>query len=135
MYWRVDGTDITVAADMATPGWLALGWSLSGSMIVSEAVIGNHVHTMATSNGQAASFFMINGYSLSAIRLDSRVSLSNISVTTIGGRTIMRWGVGGSRSEISSRSLPRSNLSLSRRGSRSCICSCSALRGSMCSHT
>ena len=59
-------------------------------MIVSEAVIGNHVHTAATSNGEMASFFMINGYSLSAIRMDSRVPLSNISVATVGGRTIMR---------------------------------------------
>lgn len=87
--WQIRGKDISFIVDVATTGWLALGWSLSGSMVLSEAVIGN-LEPSDLSNNNDVDFFKINGYSLGGIRHSRAVALSNVSVVTMDGRTTVR---------------------------------------------
>ncbi|CAI5474600.1 unnamed protein product [Closterium sp. Yama58-4] len=81
LHWHLTPSSLLLAADVATTGWVALGWSKDGKMTGSEAAIGNLPRGTSRAGGgadvatgqkkeqeQAVGSFLIGGYERSAIR-------------------------------------------------------------------
>ncbi|GJP45011.1 hypothetical protein CLOM_g4397 [Closterium sp. NIES-68] len=104
LHWHLTPSSLLLAADVATSGWVAVGWSKDGKMAGSEAAIGNLPRgssSMKTGGGadvsgkeeqQAVGSFLIGGYERSAIRSTLKFTVTNASVTTTTkGRTVMKF--------------------------------------------
>ncbi|CAI7753199.1 unnamed protein product [Closterium sp. NIES-54] len=95
LHWTVGIKSIAYAAEVATTGWVALGWSKDGKMIGSDAAIGNLPPGTITdtANGSPAPIgaYYIRAKNAADIVPNPRLGLSLTAVTTRDGRTIVEF--------------------------------------------
>ncbi|CAI5994841.1 unnamed protein product [Closterium sp. NIES-65] len=91
LHWKTGADTIAMAADVATSGWVAVGWSSSGKMYPADAAIGN-LPRGTLANGAAVGAYHLSGYGLSDVALTSSFELTNTSATTANGRTTITSG-------------------------------------------
>ncbi|CAI5514186.1 unnamed protein product [Closterium sp. Naga37s-1] len=86
LHWKTGADTIAMAADVATSGWVAVGWSSSGKMYPADAAIGN-LPPGTLANGAAVGAYHLSGYGVSDVALTSSFELTNTTATTANGRT------------------------------------------------
>ncbi|CAI5490549.1 unnamed protein product [Closterium sp. Naga37s-1] len=90
LHWKTRADTIAMAADVATSGWVAIGWSSSGKMYPADAAIGN-LPRGTLSNGAAVGAYHLSGYGVSDVALTSSFELTNTTTTTTNGRTTITF--------------------------------------------
>ncbi|CAI5509605.1 unnamed protein product [Closterium sp. Naga37s-1] len=102
LHWNATGDNIAFACEVATAGWVSLGWSADGKMYPSEAVIGNlpsSTTTAATTSGSAAggatvATYSIAGYSETDVTpvAASGIALAATAVdSSANGKTVVKF--------------------------------------------
>ncbi|GJP41642.1 hypothetical protein CLOM_g1286 [Closterium sp. NIES-68] len=96
LHWTVGINSVSYAAEVATTGWVALGWSKDGKMAGSDAAIGNlppGIVTDDSENGNVATIgsFYIGGKSKAEIVPNPRLGLALTAVTSRDGKTIVEF--------------------------------------------
>ncbi|GJP45008.1 hypothetical protein CLOM_g4394 [Closterium sp. NIES-68] len=91
LHWHRRNTSILLAADVATTGWVGLGWSKDGKMAESEAAIGN-LPRGSIVTGAAVGSYGIKGYEKADVAPTGQFEVFNDAVgTASNGRTVMRF--------------------------------------------
>ncbi|CAI5478354.1 unnamed protein product [Closterium sp. Yama58-4] len=89
LHWKANTTTISFAAEVATSGWVSLGWNSNGKMQPADAAIGNQP---AGSNSAAVAPYSITGYSGSDISATSAFALSGTTVeSAANGKTVVKF--------------------------------------------
>ncbi|CAI5994849.1 unnamed protein product [Closterium sp. NIES-65] len=86
LHWKTGANTVAMAAEVATSGWVAIGWSKSSKMYPADAAIGN-LPPGTLANGAAVGAYHMSGYGLSDVALTSSFELTNTTTTTANGRT------------------------------------------------
>ncbi|CAI5931205.1 unnamed protein product [Closterium sp. NIES-65] len=93
LHWTVGINSISYAAEVATTGWVALGWSKDGKMAGSDAAIGNlppgTITDTANGNPAPIGAYYIRAKNAADIVPNPRLGLSLTAVTTRDGKTIV----------------------------------------------
>ncbi|CAI5486289.1 unnamed protein product, partial [Closterium sp. Naga37s-1] len=90
LHWKTGANTVAMAADVATSGWVAIGWSKSSKMYPADAAIGN-LPPGTLANGAAVGAYHMSGYGLSDVALTSSFELTNTTTTTANGRTTITF--------------------------------------------
>ncbi|GJP40702.1 hypothetical protein CLOM_g357 [Closterium sp. NIES-68] len=90
LHWKTGATTVAIAAEVATSGWVAVGWSKSNKMYPADAAIGN-LPRGTLSNGAAVGAYHMSGYGVADVALTSSFELTNTTVTTSNGRTTIAF--------------------------------------------
>ncbi|CAI7906921.1 unnamed protein product, partial [Closterium sp. NIES-53] len=90
LHWKTGATTVAMAAEVATSGWVAIGWSKSSKMYPADAAIGN-LPPGTLANGVAVGAYHMSGYGLSDVALTSSFELTNTTTTTANGRTTITF--------------------------------------------
>lgn len=84
LHWALDGELLYVAAVANTTGWVAVGWSPTGQMVGSNAVIGPVPDPVGGFEIQA---FTLGGKSVSRVRPNQNITVLFASAITTEGMT------------------------------------------------
>ncbi|CAI5968602.1 unnamed protein product [Closterium sp. NIES-65] len=91
LHWVVNkDSTVSMAAQVATTGYIGVGFSKDGKMPNSDAAIGN-VPPGTLANGAAVGPYYMNGHELQSVTPTAMWSVTNTSVTTANGYTIMKF--------------------------------------------
>ncbi|CAI7800693.1 unnamed protein product, partial [Closterium sp. NIES-54] len=91
LHWHLRNTSILLAADVATTGWIGVGWSKDGKMAGSAAAIGN-LPRGTIKTGAAVGPYAMTGYNAADVAPSGQFELINDAVgTSSNGRTVMRF--------------------------------------------
>ncbi|GJP29528.1 hypothetical protein CLOM_g17047 [Closterium sp. NIES-68] len=91
LHWAVNRDNtVSMAAQVATSGYIGVGFSKDGKMSNSDAAIGN-LPPGTLANGAAVGPYYMGGHDLESVQPTALWSVSNTSVTTADGYTIMRF--------------------------------------------
>ncbi|CAI7923493.1 unnamed protein product [Closterium sp. NIES-54] len=89
LHWHLRNTSILLAADVATTGWIGVGWSKDGKMAGSAAAIGN-LPRGTIKTGAAVGPYAMTGYNAADVAPSGQFELINDAVgTSSNGRTVM----------------------------------------------
>ena len=91
VHWKPGTKYISLAADVATTGWLALGWSPDGRMLESDAVLFNTLPEAFpfAANGISRIVMLGNTSILPVTDMDGySFVIRNAKVLVTGGRTL-----------------------------------------------
>ncbi|CAI5494445.1 unnamed protein product [Closterium sp. Naga37s-1] len=91
LHWAVNkDSTVSMAAQVATTGYIGVGFSKDGKMTNSDAAIGN-VPPGTLANGAAVGPYYMSGHDLQSVTPTAMWSVTNTSVTTANGYTIMKF--------------------------------------------
>ncbi|CAI5470768.1 unnamed protein product, partial [Closterium sp. Yama58-4] len=91
LHWAVNkDTTVSIAAQVATTGYIGVGFSKDGKMSNSDAAIGN-VPPGTLANGAAVGPYYMSGHDLQSVQPTAMWSVTNTSVTTANGYTIIKF--------------------------------------------
>ncbi|GJP29531.1 hypothetical protein CLOM_g17049 [Closterium sp. NIES-68] len=89
LHWAVNkDSTVSMAAQVATTGFVGIGFSKDGKMTNSDAAIGN-VPPGALANGAAVGAYYLGGRDVGSVQPTDTWSVTNTSVTTSNGYTTM----------------------------------------------
>ncbi|CAI7774419.1 unnamed protein product [Closterium sp. NIES-54] len=91
LHWVVNkDSTLSMAAQVATTGYIGVGFSKDGKMTNSDAAIGN-VPPGTLANGAAVGPYYMSGHELQSVTPTAMWSVTNTSVTTSNGYTIIKF--------------------------------------------
>ncbi|CAI5979130.1 unnamed protein product [Closterium sp. NIES-65] len=91
LHWHRRNTSILLAADVATTGWIGVGWSKDGKMAGSTAAIGN-LPRGTIKTGAAVGPYAMTGYNKADVAPSGQFELFKDAIgTSSNGRTVMRF--------------------------------------------
>ncbi|CAI5991292.1 unnamed protein product [Closterium sp. NIES-65] len=89
LHWKANTSTISFAAEVATSGWVSLGWNSNGKMEPADAAIGN---LPPGSNSAAVGPYSITGYGASDISATSAFAMSGTTVeSAANGKTVVKF--------------------------------------------
>ncbi|CAI5967939.1 unnamed protein product [Closterium sp. NIES-64] len=91
LHWAVNkDSTVSVAAQVATTGYIGIGFSKDGQMINSDAAIGN-VPPGTLANGASVGPYYMSGRDVGSVQQTDTWKVTDTSVTTANGYTIIKF--------------------------------------------